>query len=92
MSAALSRRLLLLGALLSTALIFPAFIVYERPRLGIGHFYYLTIALAAMAGGARLGVAAGFGATGLYVGGVLINPYVPSHELLTMGTITRGVT
>jgi diguanylate cyclase (GGDEF)-like protein len=92
MPAALSRRLLLFGAILSTALIFPAFLVYERPGLGIGHFYYLAIALAAMAGGATLGAFAGLIATGLYAAGVLINTHVPSHELLTMGTITRGVT
>jgi diguanylate cyclase (GGDEF)-like protein len=92
MSAALSRRLLLFGAIFSTALVFPAFLIYERPGLGIGHFYYLAIALAAMAGGAMLGAVAGLVATGLYVAGVLINTHVPSHELLTMGTITRGVT
>ncbi len=68
------------------------FLVYERPGLGIGHFYYLAIALAAMAGGPGLGAAAGIAATGLYVVGVLSNPYVPSHELLTTGTVTRGVT
>ncbi len=92
MPAALSRRLLLSGAILSTALVFPAFLIYERPGLGIGHFYYLAIALAAMAGGAMLGAVAGLIATGLYAAGVLINTHVPSHELLTMGTITRGVT
>ena len=35
---------------------------------------------------------AGALATGLYVTGVLINPNMPSNELLTTGTITRGVT
>ncbi len=92
MAAAFSRRLLLSGACVSSALTFAAFDFYERPGLGIGHFYYLSIALAAMAGGATLGAFAGLIATGLYVAGVLINPHVPSHELLTAGTITRGVT
>jgi len=92
MAAAFSRRLLLSGACISSALTFTAFDLYERPGLGIGHFYYLSIALAAMAGGAALGAFAGLIATGLYVAGVLINPRVPSHELLTAGTITRGVT
>ncbi|TMK76945.1 MAG: GGDEF domain-containing protein [Actinobacteria bacterium] len=92
MAAAFSRRLLLSGACISSALTFTAFDLYERPGLGIGHFYYLSIALAAMAGGAALGAFAGLIATGLYVAGVLINPHVPSHELLTAGTITRGVT
>ena len=73
-------------------MIFLCFLVYERPGLGIGHFYYLAIALAAMAGGAAVGASAGFVATGLYVAGVLINLRVPSTELLTAGTLTRGIT
>ena len=80
------------AALISCAVIFECFVLYERPGLGIGHFYYLAIALAAMAGGAALGATAGAVATGLYVAGVLINSHMPSHELLTTGTITRGVT
>jgi diguanylate cyclase (GGDEF)-like protein len=92
MPAALSRRLLILCALVSSAFVFAAFLVYERPGLGIGHFFYLSIALAALAGGAALGAVAGAIATGLYVAGVLINTHVPSHEILTAGTITRGVT
>lgn len=92
MPAALSRRLLISAALASSAPVFLCFLVYERPGLGIGHFYYLAIALAAMAGGAGLGATAGVAATGLYVSGVLINQHMPSHELLTTGTVTRGVT
>lgn len=92
MPAALSRRLLIFAALASSALVFVCFLVYERPGLGIGHFYYLAIALAAMAGGAGLGATAGGVATGLYVAGVLINQHMPSRELLTTGTVTRGVT
>jgi diguanylate cyclase (GGDEF)-like protein len=92
MPAALSRRLLLSAALASAAVVFLCFLVYERPGLGTGHFYYLAIALAAMAGGAGLGATAGAVATCLYVAGVLINQHMPSHELLTTGTVTRGVT
>ena len=92
MPAALPRRLLVLAAFASSALIFACFVVYERPGLGIGHFYYLAIALAAMAGGAGIGAVAGVLATVLYVAGVLVNSHVPSHELVSMGTFTRGVT
>ena len=92
MPAALSRRILLFGALVSSGLIYVGFLLYERPGLGIGHFYYLSIALAALAGGASMGAFAGLVTTGLYVSGVLINPLVPSRDLLTVGTITRGVT
>jgi diguanylate cyclase (GGDEF)-like protein len=90
--AALSQRLLILAALASSGVVFAAFLLYERPGLGIGHFYYLSIALAALAGGATLGGLAGALATSLYVAGVLINTRVPSTELLTAATITRGFT
>ena len=92
MPAALPRRLLVLASFASSALVFACFVVYERPGLGIGHFYYLAIALAAMAGGAGIGAVAGVVATSLYVAGVLVNSHVPSHELVTTGTLTRGVT
>jgi len=89
---AASRNLLLACAGLLFALTFAAFLVYERPGLGFGHFYYLGIALAAMAVGPRLGVAAGLLATGLYAGGVLLNPHIQSGEVLRVGTLTRAVT
>jgi diguanylate cyclase (GGDEF)-like protein len=92
MPAALFRRLLVLASFATSALVFACFVVYERPGLGIGHFYYLAIAIAAMAAGPVIGAAAGALATTLYVAGVLINTHVPSHEILTAGTITRGVT
>lgn len=92
MPAALSQRLLIFAALASSAVVFAAFLVYERPGLGTGHFFYLSIALAAMAAGPVAGAGAGVGATCLYVAGVLINAHMPSHELLTNATVTRGVT
>jgi len=79
MPAALSRRLLVIASFASSALIFACFVTYERPGLGIGHIYYLAIALAAMAGGAGIGALAGALATTLYVSGVLVNDHVPSN-------------
>jgi diguanylate cyclase (GGDEF)-like protein len=92
MPAAITRRPLIFGALMSSALVFVLFVIYERPGLGIGHFLYISIALAAMAGGPALGALAGTLATALYVSGVLINPKMPSHEILTAGTFTRLAT
>src|SRR5262245_7139452 len=89
---AASRNLLLLCAGLCFALTFGAFLVYERPGLGLGHFYYLGIALAAMAVGPRLGIAAGFVATALYASGVVLNPHLQSDEVLRLGTLTRAFT
>jgi len=89
---AASRYLLLLCAGLCFAVTFGAFLVYERPGLGLGHFYYLGIALAAMAVGPRLGMAAGLLATGLYASGVVLNPHIQSNEVLREGTLTRAFT
>ena len=45
-----------------------------------------------MALGPRLGVVAALVATGLYAGGVLLNPHIQSGEVLRVGTLTRAVT
>jgi diguanylate cyclase (GGDEF)-like protein len=92
MPAAFSPRAVFGGAALSAVVVFTLCAVYERPVLGLGHFFYLSIALVAMAGGPRLGAAGGVGATCLYVTAVLINPKMPSREILTMGTFTRLAT
>jgi diguanylate cyclase (GGDEF)-like protein len=89
---AASRYLLLLSAGLCFAVTFGAFLLYERPGLGLGHFYYLGIALAAMAVGPRLGMVAGLLATALYASGVVLNPHVQSTEVLRTGTLTRAFT
>jgi GGDEF domain-containing protein len=74
------------------AAIYGAFLLYERPGLGIGHFYYLPILLAALATGRGLGALAGVGATGLYATGVLLNPAIASSEVLSASTAIRLVT
>jgi diguanylate cyclase (GGDEF)-like protein len=80
------------GAAVIAGAVFTLFVLYERDALGLGHFFYLSIALVGMACGPRLGAAAGVGATCLYVGAVLANPNVPSHEVLSAGTFTRLAT
>jgi len=93
MPAALTGRQLLLAASgASYALVVAAFVLYERPGLGIAHFFYLSIATTAIATGPRLGAAAGIGATLLYVGVVAANPQIPSTEVLTASTAIRFVT
>lgn len=76
----------------SYAAVFALFLLYERPALGIGHFYYFAIAFAALAGGTRIGAAGGMLAAALYAGGVLVNPHVPSSEVPTLPTVIRAVT
>lgn len=87
-----ARHLLLACSIASFPLVFAAFLVYETPGLGLGHFYYLAIAMTAMATGPRVGAAAGLAATALYVSGVVLNSSIPSTEVLTSSTVIRFVT
>jgi len=72
--------------------IFIAFAFYEEPGLGLGHFFYVSIILAALATGPAIGAAAAMVATGLFAAGVLINPSIPPSEVLTTSTGIRFVT
>ena len=69
-----------------------AFLIAERPGLGIGHFYYIPVAMIALASGPLWGMAAGLAATGLYTLGILINPHIPVTDVLTAGSSIRCVT
>lgn len=71
--------------------IFAAFVVLERPGLGIGHFYYLAIALVALAIGPRWGAAGGALAAVLYSLGVLLNETLPVAELFAVSAPIRIV-
>jgi diguanylate cyclase (GGDEF)-like protein len=93
MSAAFSGRQLLLAASgASYAIVFVAFLLYERPGLGVAHFFYLSIAATAIATGPLIGALAGFGATGLYAAAVVLNPTIPSGDVLTASTVIRLLT
>ena len=83
------RRVLIFLALSAFALVFVAFLLFENPGLGIGHFYYLPVALIALSTGPRIGAIAGCAATALYAAGVLLNPDIPSAELLTVSAGIR---
>jgi diguanylate cyclase (GGDEF)-like protein len=92
MSAATSRQLLLACSIASFPLVFGAFLLYERPGLGIAHFFYLSIAVTAMATGPRIGAAPGGAATALSGSGVVLNSSIPSTDVLTGSTMIRCVT
>jgi diguanylate cyclase (GGDEF)-like protein len=68
------------------------FLLFERPGLGIAHFYYVSIALVALASGPVLGAVGALVATGLYVVGILLNPHIPPTDVLTLSTTIRGAT
>ena len=93
MTAALpTRRLFATCAGAVFALVFVALVLFERPGLGIGHFFYVAIALVGLALGPRWGAAAGVLAATLFGGGVVLNHDVPTQELLTISTPIRLVT
>jgi len=94
MPAAVSRHRLFL--LVASATLYPlilvVFLVVERPGLGIGHFYYFPVAMIALASGPYWGVVAGMAATGCYTLGIILNPHLPSSDVLRSSTSIRFVT
>jgi len=65
--------------------------IVERPGLGIGHFYYVPIALVAFASGPLAGAAGGVLAAALYAWSTHVNPHLPS-SLGREQTVIRLVT
>jgi diguanylate cyclase (GGDEF)-like protein len=84
--------MLLTAAAVLYPLIFATFLLVEKPGLGLGHFYYIPIALIALANGPVWGASAGLGATGLYTLGIVINPRLPTYDVLTASSTIRLVT
>src|ERR671930_440761 len=86
------RYALLIASVVSGLAVFVAFTFYEEPGLGLGHFYYVSIILAALATGPVIGATAAGVATGMFAAGVLINPRIPPSEVLTTSTGIRFLT
>jgi diguanylate cyclase (GGDEF)-like protein len=84
-------RLFLLTAVCIFVAVFVAFVALEHPGLGIGHFYYLAIALVALGYGPRWGALAGMLATALYAVGTAFNHSLPTSELFTVSAPVRLV-
>jgi diguanylate cyclase (GGDEF)-like protein len=85
------RRLFVTAAAAIYVAVFVCFLLFEHPGLGIGHFYYLAIALIALALGPAWGAGAGGLAAALYATGVLFNSAVPSSEIVTVAMPIRLV-
>jgi diguanylate cyclase (GGDEF)-like protein len=85
------RRLLFATALGLYALIFGAFWLFEVPGLGVAHFFYIPVALLALAGGTWLGLVGGGVATALYALAIFVTPRVPSGDVFTYATVIRFV-
>ena len=89
--AAHMNRLFLSTAAAIYVVVFVAFLLLEHAGLGIAHFFYLAIALVALARGPAWGAVGGALATVLYTVGVLLNHALPSGEIFTISTPIRFV-
>jgi diguanylate cyclase (GGDEF)-like protein len=85
-------RLVIGVALALYVLVLFGFILFENPGLGVGHFFYIPIALVALVTGPRIGAAAGVTAAALYAVATIVNPDMPTVEVLTVSTPIRLVT
>jgi hypothetical protein len=90
-TAAVTRRFLALVAAATYAIVFLSVVLWERPGLGTGHFFYLAIALLALATGPLVGAAGGLLAIGLYALAIMISPRA-APEVLTLAMVIRAVT
>ena len=88
----LERRLLIVTAVTLYGAVFIAFVVFEVPGLGLGHFFYIPVALLALAGGTRLGLLGGCVAAALYALAIAVTPRIPTQDVLTLAMAIRLVT
>jgi len=79
-------------ALLCYAVVFTCFLLFEVPGLGLGHFFYIPVALLAVACGLRIGFLGGSLAAALYALAILLTPRLPTRDILTYATAIRFVT
>src|SRR5436190_12847295 len=86
------RRLLLAIAFLSFAIVFASVVLYEVPGLGIGHFFYIPVALLALAGGTWAGLSGGVLAAALYALAIVVTPRLPTRDALTFASAIRFLT
>ncbi len=85
------RWVLLTAAGASFALIFAVVVLFDRPGLGLGRFFFLSIVLLALATDAWLGALTGVLATALYMLAIVISPRMPESSLFTLSMLVRVV-
>lgn len=79
-------------ALAAYLAVFAVFLLWERPGLGLGHFFYVAIALLALASGPQMGFLGGLLGTALYALGIVLNPHIRPTEVPTESTFLRLLT
>lgn len=92
MLAAISHRTLLVGASgVSFALATAAHALFGTDGLETSHLFYLPIALAALAGSRLAGAASALVAIALYCVGLVLNPRLGAHDIVTISTLIRSL-
>jgi diguanylate cyclase (GGDEF)-like protein len=91
-AALVNRRTALVLSACSSAGVFAAFVLLERPGLGIGNFFLVPICLVALSTDALGGALAGVVAAALFAAAVVLDPHIPSREALTTQTGIRAIT
>jgi diguanylate cyclase (GGDEF)-like protein len=86
------RLLLVVASVAGFAAVTVAYDVLERPGLGLAHFYYLPVAVLALATNAKIGSLAGLAAAFLYVRGVVADPDTPPTDVVVAGSAIRAAT
>jgi diguanylate cyclase (GGDEF)-like protein len=86
------RRLFVAIAIACYAIAFGCFVLLEVPGLGVGHFFYIPVALLALAGGTYAGFLGGVLAAALYALAIVLTPRVPTRDVVTYATVIRFVT
>lgn len=86
------RRLVFAIAIACYAIVFAAFVLLEVPGLGLGHFFYIPVALVGLSLGTRGGFLGGVLAAAMYVLAIALAPRVPTRDVLTYATVIRFVT
>lgn len=91
-AATIQRRLVGAIALVCYAIVWTAFVLFEVPGLGLGYFFFLPVALLALAYGTRGGLLGGTLAAALYAAAIVVTPRLPTGDALTYATAIRLVT
>jgi diguanylate cyclase (GGDEF)-like protein len=86
------RRLLFATSLVCYGVVFASFMLFEIPGLGLGHFFYIPVALLALAGGTAAGFFGGALAAALYALAIVATPRLPTRDVLTYATAIRFLT
>ena len=87
-----NRRLLFVTAIGCYAIVFTSFVLFEIPGLGLGHFFYIPVALLALACGTYVGFLGGALAAALYALAIVVTPRLPTRDVLTYATAIRFMT